>query len=288
MNATASELMIEERLVHVGDVRLNVATAGPRDGRPVLLLHGFPEFWFSWRYQIPFLAARGFRVIAPDLRGHNLSEKPKGVRAYTMDKLVADLAGLVDAEAGGRADVVGHDWGGACGWVFAERHPARVRKLVLMNTVHPAILLRAFRGNLRQLRRSWYMLYFQLPLLPERTLSRPDFVARALRGSSQNPDAWSDDVVARYRGALGQPGAPTAMINYYRAALHQPLARLGTVQAPTLVVWGDRDPHLGVELVEDFARGIPNLQVTHIPDGAHFVQQDRPEVVNAALASFLG
>lgn len=282
-----TDLTIEERQVHVGEVRLNVATAGPRDGKPVLLLHGFPEFWYTWRFQIPFLAAQGYRVIAPDMRGHNLSDKPRGVAAYAMRHLVADLAGLVDLEAGGQADVVAHDWGGACGWVFAERHPGRVRRLVLMNTMHPALMLRAFRDP-RQIRRSWYMFLFQLPLLPERLLSRPGFIDGALRHGSTNKAAFTDEVVARYRAALAQPGALTAMLNYYRAGLRKPELHLGSVHAPTLVVWGDQDPHLGKDLVTLFRRGIPHLEALHIPDAGHFVQHDRPDVVNRALADFLG
>ena len=183
-----------------------------------LALHGFPEFWYSWRHQLPALAAAGFRAVAPDLRGYNLSDKPPGVAGYRMEHLVADVAGLVRGTGRPRAAVVGHDWGGAIAWTFAMRHPELVERLVVLNAPHPAAFLRELRTP-AQLLRSWYVFFFQLPGLPEWYVRRRDFalLERALRRGAVRPGAFSDEDVRLCKEALARPGALTAAINYYRA-----------------------------------------------------------------------
>ena len=292
---------LDSEHVVANDVRLHVVTAGPEDGDVVVLLHGFPEFWYSWREQIPALVDEGYRVVAPDMRGYNESEKPRGVDAYRVDRLVADVAALVghyaDAGAdgdGASAHVVGHDWGGAVAWSTAIREPAVVDRLAIMNAPHPG----RFRELLRrpaQLRRSWYMFAFQLPALPEFGLTRDD--AAVLDELFR--DSMPAEERRHYRDALQRPGAARAAVNYYRAFL-----RLGvrdelpllsppaptpepTVAAPTLVVWGDDDDALLPANADGLDRWVPDLRVERIPEASHWVQVDAPERVNDALRAHL-
>jgi pimeloyl-ACP methyl ester carboxylesterase len=282
--------IMEHTRVRCNGLTLHVVECG--EGEPVVLLHGFPEFWYSWRHQLPALAAAGYRAIAPDLRGYNLSERPTGVAAYRTRELVADVADLIATVAGGRAYVVGHDWGGVIAWRLAAQQPELVEKLVILNAPHPA----AYRGVLArhpsQWLRSWYVGLFQLPWLPERLIAARDFalLARTLRRAPHNPNAFTDDDLALYKTAFRQPGALTAALNYYRAALRFPgdLYRdPQTIEAPTLVVWGDHDPFLSRRLSEGLERWAPNLRVVHLAEAAHFVQNESPERVNQELIEFL-
>jgi pimeloyl-ACP methyl ester carboxylesterase len=268
----------------VGEIELHVVSRG--EGPPVVFLHGFPEFWYSWRHQIEALSAAGFQAIAPDLRGYNLSDKPTGVGAYRTKHLVGDVAGLIRAMGHEKAHVVSHDWGGAVAWHFAEAYPEMVEKLVVLNCPHPALMARRIWIP-PQLFRSWYMFFFQLPSLPESRITKPAFVKQAFRGWATNPDAFSDEDLARYHEAICQPGAATAAINYYRAAMRRPTFRWKTIDAPTMVIWGDQDKALGTELLRGTERIAPNLRVEHIPDASHWVQHDRPERVNELLLTFL-
>ena len=287
---SASELAgVEHELVDVGEVRLHVAFAG--SGPPVVLLHGFPEFWFSWRHQLPALAAAGLRVAAPDLRGYNESDKPRGLSAYRVERLVADIAGLVRHMGGEPVTLVGHDWGAALAWEVAMRHPELVERLAILNVPHPLRMLRGLR-NWRQLKKSWYMFFFLLPRLPERWLLADG--ARRLRAMLRRDPvregAFPEQDVARYVAAIQQPGAATASINYYRAALRRwPGAAtkgLARIELPVLVLWGERDRYLGAELAEPPAEWVPDARVVRIPDASHWVQVDRPERVNELLLAF--
>ncbi|WP_458188757.1 alpha/beta fold hydrolase [Haladaptatus sp. NG-WS-4] len=290
----------------VDGVRLHYVEAG--SGPLVVLLHGFPEFWYSWREQIPALAEAGFHVVAPDLRGYNASEKPREVEQYGLDQLVGDVLGLLDYFDAETAHVVGHDWGGAIAWETAIRHPERVDRLVVLNAPHPE----AFRRELRnpvQLRRSWYMFYFQLPWLPERFLSARNYrlVEELFREGTENPDAFSEADVRRYVEAAAQPGALTAAIDYYRALFREQArtelrnlfdnlsrgdssprsARSSVVRVPTLLVWGENDTALGIELTEGLEQWVPDIRIERLPDASHWVQNDRPERVNELLVEFL-
>lgn len=274
---------MEHHYFQNGAVKLHAVSEG--DGPPVLLLHGFPEFWFSWRRQIPALAAAGFRAVAPDLRGYGDSDKPRGVREYTLEKLAGDVAAMARA-LGGRVHVVGHDWGGGVAWAFAHLYPELLGRLAILNCPHPELMKRTLLRSFGQLRRSWYMFYFQLPWLPERSLLRPDFIPRALRGYTRNKAAHSDADLARYGEALRKPGAATAALNYYRAGL---LGRrlTGRIAAPTLVIWGERDPALGTETLAGLEEKVANLRIERLPEAGHFVQHDQPERVSALLVDFL-
>jgi len=288
MGKTMLELSHREAVVN--GVRLHYVEAGV--GPPVLLLHGFPEFWYSWRHQIPALVAAGFRAVAPDLRGYNLSEKPLGVENYRVDHLVADVADLIRHAAQRRAVVVAHDWGGAVAWAVAMRHPELVERLVILNAPHPAAFVRELRTP-AQLWKSWYIFFFQLPRLPEWWLSRRNFayLERAWRRDPIRPDAFTEEDIRLYKEALAQPGALTAALNYYRATFRAGLPRrrdyVQPVTAPTLLIWGERDSYLGPRLLQGLEPWVPKLRIERLPNASHWVQADCPEVVNRLLIEFL-
>lgn len=271
-------------------LRFHYVAAGT-SGPLVLLLHGFPEFWYSWRWQLPTLGER-FRVVALDLRGYNLSDRP--ARGYDLRTLCNDIAGLIEAFGERDAMVVGHDWGGIVAWALAIRAPERVRRLVILNAPHPGPTRRELRRP-RQLRRSWYAFFFQLPWLPERVIARNDYaVIRAIcQGANrqQHREVFTSDDTDRLVAAIARPGALTAALNYYRALAWRGRATLGPLRqivAPTLVLWGERDPALGIHLLDGLERWVRNLTVRRFPEASHWVNQDHPAEVNDALLEFLG
>jgi epoxide hydrolase 4 len=282
---------LRDGYAELADVRLHYVESG--HGPLVVLLHGFPEFWFSWRFQIPALAEAGFRVVAPDMRGYNLSSRPSAVEAYDTDRLAADVRDLIHERGANRAFVAGHDWGAAAAWAAAMNHPEAVERLAILNVPHPRRMLQGLRRP-RQLARSWYMLFFQLPWLPERASRARGWRAwRQLFEKEARPGAYTPADLERYVKAWSQPGAPTAMINYYRAALRQTPgradARIRPVEAPTLVIWGQRDRHLGAELAEPERADVPNLErVVWLPEASHWVHQDEPKRVSELLIDFFG
>jgi epoxide hydrolase 4 len=288
-DATLSTELVHGEAQVGGGVRLHYVEAGPSDGPLVVLLHGFPEFWYAWRSQLPALAHAGFHVVAPDLRGYNLSDKPRGRRAYRVDALADDIVGLIANFGVDSADVVGHDWGGGVAYATAMRHPAAVRRLAILNMPHPARMLAALR-TARQLRKSWYVFVYLLPALPEWLLARDDysFAKRSLRAGARG--AFSDEDLDRYVEAWSQPGALTAMVNYYRASMRssprKALAAMAPIAAPTLVIWGERDRYIGSELAEPEPRWAPNVRVQRIPDASHWVQHEAPERVSELLVEF--
>jgi pimeloyl-ACP methyl ester carboxylesterase len=277
----------------VNSITLHYVAAGPADGPLVILLHGFPEFWYSWRFQIPALAAAGYRVIAPDMRGYNYSARPRGAAAYHVRHLTADIAGLI-AHAGVRsASIVAHDWGGVVGWHLPMRYPDLVDRLAILNAPHPGRYAELLRDS-DQLQKSWYVFFFQIPLLPELMLTAGDYagLANLFRATTRRPDAFTDADIARYQAAFRQPGAPTAAINYYRALGRANLTgdapQIRRITCPTLLLWGEQDVALSIQNTTGLSRWVPNLRVTRIPDASHWVQVDAPETVNAALLEFLG
>ena len=264
-------------------VRLHVVEQG--EGPLIILLHGFPEFWYSWRQQIPALAEAGFHVVAPDMRGYNLSDKPRGVRAYRAETLAQDVANLVASYGVQRAHVVGHDWGAIVAWMFAMRHPAALDRLAILNVPHPLTSLRALR-SLRQLRRSWYVFFFQLPAVPEMLArgGRYGFVRRALR------ESFSPEEIDRYIEAIASPGALTSAINYYRALVRyagENRRAIKRIDVPVLVIWGERDRYLGRELADPPREWVPYARVERFPNASHWVQNDEAEQVNRLLIDFL-
>ena len=227
--------------------------------------------------------------MAPLLRGYGSSPKPRGIASYRIDRLVEDVAAVVRAEgAKSAAAVIGHDWGGAIAWNVPRYAPGLAERIVILNSPHPKALRRDFR-TLDQLRRSWYMLFFQLPALPEASLRRDGFsglsrlMARALRGDPERAQ-----LLAEYQRAWSEPGAMTAAVNYYRAALRcRPPRPAGKLDVPALLIWGEKDPHLGVRLTEGLDRWVSGLRIERIPDAGHWVHLDSPDRVNDRILRFL-
>jgi pimeloyl-ACP methyl ester carboxylesterase len=277
---------LREGYAGVGDQRLHYVEAG--EGPLVVLLHGFPEFWFGWRLQIAPLVAAGFRVVAPDMRGYNLSSKPAGIAAYAADKLADDILGLIRERGVESARVVGHDWGGSVAWTLAMSHPEVVDRLAILDAAHPRSLQKGLR-NPRQLSRSWYFFFFALPGVPERVVraDRFRFFRRFLRDARP---PYTPEEVDRYVEAWSQPGATTAMINYYRCSVRPPKGtkqKLGTISAPTLIIFGQRDRYLGPGVREPDHADVPNLdRVEQLRGASHWVHHDQPERVTQLLVDF--
>jgi pimeloyl-ACP methyl ester carboxylesterase len=281
--------VIRHERIRGDGVELHVAVAGA--GPPVVLLHGFPENWTSWRHQLTPLVAAGFSVWVPDMRGYNESERPRERDAYHLRHLVADVAAVVRATGSPRAHIVGHDWGGVVAWTFAARHPELVDKLVILNAPHLDIYLDKVRRP-PQMFRSWYVLLFLIPPVSEWALSAGGY--RAVREmfcrSPARRGAFDEAHVRQYIAALSTPGALTAALNYYRANARPDRlawARKAPVAAETLVIWGDRDPALGPEVLDNLQGVAPRSRVHHIADAGHWVQNEAPGEVNQLLTDFL-
>ncbi|MBF9222813.1 alpha/beta fold hydrolase [Hymenobacter ruricola] len=280
---------LEQSLIATNGLRLHVARCGPETGPLVVLLHGFPEFWYAWRKQLEVLADAGYRVWAPDQRGYNLSDKPRRVRSYVIDELAADVVGLIDAAGCETAVVIGHDWGAAVAWHLAAHCPGRVSRVAILNVPHPRVLGRALLRKPGQLLKSWYVFFFQLPWLPEALvkLRRWRFARQALRGTSRRGTFSSADL-ARYEVAWAQPGAMRSMINWYRAAARfaSRLGKTGRVSVPVRIIWGERDAFLRRELAQESLAYCDDAELTYLP-ASHWVQHEMPAEVNELLLRFL-
>jgi pimeloyl-ACP methyl ester carboxylesterase len=269
---------LREGYAEIGDVRLHYVEAG--EGPLIVLLHGFPEFWYGWRLQIGPLAAAGFRVVAPDMRGYNLSSRPDGVKAYDIGQLTADIRGLIHERGAESALLAGHDWGGSVAWATA---------LAILNAAHPRKLSQGLHHP-GQLRKSWYFFFFDLPDLPETVVhaNHWHFFRHFLRDASP---AYTPEEMERYIEAWSQPGAAAGMINYYRSSVRTPPKRaeaaLRPIKAPTLVIWGEGDRYLGPELAEPDHDDVPGLdRVERLPGASHWVHHDEAERVTELLADF--
>jgi pimeloyl-ACP methyl ester carboxylesterase len=246
-----------------------------------VLLHGFPEFWFCWRKQIEPLVQAGFRVIVPDQRGYGTSEKPSGISQYAAAMLASDVVGLIHWAGHGKAIVAGHDWGGAAAWLTAILHPDAVERLIILNCAHPRAMMRKIVRNPRQSMKSWYMFGFQVPVLAEWVMRRNHFrvLKRGMKRTSLR-DSFSDEDLARYEAAWSEPGALTAMVNWYRAAFRvRSNLGSGRVKVPTTLIWGDQDAFMETSLVQESAAFCDQARVELLPGATHWVNQDRPEEV---------
>jgi pimeloyl-ACP methyl ester carboxylesterase len=287
----AAEGGITTRRIQANGLTFAVDEAG---GGPdvALCLHGFPESRRSWRHQLPALADLGWQAVAPDLRGYGESTRPRERNAYRIEHLVADAAGLFDALGARRRLLIGHDWGGAIAWVFAMRQARPLDGLVIMNAPHPDVFRRTLRRSWAQRARSWYMAFFQLPWLPEAVLTAngAKVIERAFTSMAVNKDAFPPEILEHYRRNAAAPGAMTAMLNYYRAnvsGLTQPTQTPAPIQTPTLMIWGERDTALGLELTEGYGPYVADLELHRLPNASHWVQQDAPSAVNARLAAWM-
>lgn len=284
------ELKPRHRTIATNGLRLHAVEAGPESGPLLLLLHGFPEFWYGCRHQIESLAAAGFRVLAPDQRGYNLSDKPRGVSSYSLDLLARDIVGLIDDAGYDKAYVAGHDWGGAVGWWLGVHHPERIEKLALLNIPHPYVMLRTVKKNPVQQRKSSYIAFFQLPWLPERVLRAKNWAAmvKTVRKTSR-PGTFPDADLVFYREAWSQPGAITAMLNWYRAALRKGVPRLtrsSRVTVPTLLIWGTQDRALLRDMAQPSIDLCDDGRLVFLEEATHWVQHEEADAVNARLTDF--
>lgn len=278
---------LERRWIRGAGIELHLQVAGPTGGDLVLLLHGFPEFWYGWRHQIPALVDAGYRVAIPDQRGYNRSEAPRSVRAYDLDRLAADARSIIEAAGEERAHVVGHDWGAIVAWHLAMTAPERVRTLGILNGPHPGVFWRMVTQNIRQMWRSLYVLLFQIPYLPEWLLGYREGTGLAtLLRLSRHPDAAQPVELSRYRRAWTRPGRLRGMLHWYRAGMRRAV-RGGiqdeTVRVPTLVLWGKRDAALSPQLAARSAAQCLESRTRIFDTASHWLQHDEPDAVNALL-----
>lgn len=251
---------------------------------PVILLHGFPEFWYGWRNQIPALAAAGFHVTAPDQRGYNLSDKPRRLRDYRLNHLAEDVVGFIDALGADRVYLVGHDWGGVIAWWVAQNYPDRIAKLAILNAPHVTAYQRYLLTHPMQWLKSWYIGFFQTPLLPDAILKR-------ILWTQPPPDAqeaFTADDLAQYRAAISQPRALWSMLAYYRAAARfprKPRIADPRIHMPTLILWGKRDAYLATPLAQASADLCDNARIEYF-DTSHWIQHEAADQVNKALIGF--
>lgn len=273
-------------------LRMHAALAGPEAGPLVVMLHGFPQFWYSWRRPMEILAEAGYRVVAPDQRGYNLTDKTP---PYDIGTLTGDIVNLIQANGRESAFVAGHDWGAGVAWALAAAHPERVQRLAILNVPHPAVISRALLGgNLRQMRRSYYIGAFQIPWLPERLLSSDNYkpLWRAMRNSARR-GTFTEDDREKYVAAWSQPGALSAMIGWYRAMFKavEPGTRrryARRIQMPTLILWGEQDIALGVELAEESVNWLENGRLIRYPDNTHWIVDELADEVAAQLKAHFG
>jgi epoxide hydrolase 4 len=269
-------------------IKLHYVTQG--EGELMLMLHGFPEFWYSWRYLIPEFA-KNYKVVALDLRGYNDSDKPQKKSAYVMDEFIKDIDGVIRGLGYDKCILVAHDWGGAIAWSFAYKYPDMLSKLIILNLPHPAKFTAGLR-TIQQLKRSWYIFFFQLPFLPELFIKSQNyqFIETAIKGMAVDKSAFTQANIDAYKDAASKPGALTAMVNYYRN-IFQPLSpnrKWGLLQVPTLMIWGENDTALGKELTYGTEAYVQDLQIHYIPNCSHWIQQEQPALVNQYMRDFLG
>lgn len=287
---------IRTQFVEANGLRFEVLACG-NGGKLALLLHGFPEQAYSWRHQLPLLARLGYTAWAPNLRGYGRSSRPTRVQDYLMGRLLADVAGLIDAAQKESTLLIGHDWGGMLAWMFALQALRPLDRLVVMSMPHPLLFARGLR-HWPQLRKSWYILAFQIPWLPEKLLAmrggRP--LGDLLRRAAVDKRRFPDELLRVYREAARQPGAITAMLNYYRAnfgwfrgrrRVEENRSLAEKLSTPTLLLWAEEDVAFRNELVHGTEALVSDLTLRTLPGVGHFIQQEAPETVNTEIEQWL-
>ena len=278
----------QHQFINTNGLRLHYVTQGT--GPLLLLLHGFPEFWYTWRYQIPAFAEY-YTVVALDLRGYNDSDKPSDINAYALSELVKDVSGVITGLGYERCILVGHDWGGVIAWSVAYAHSDQLEKLIILNCPHPQRWLDGLSSSPLQLLRSAYMGFFQLPWLPEVLLQANDyqFIATIFEAMAFNRSAISETDIQAYKTAAAKPGALSAALNYYRNLLN-PMTwqrEWPVLEIPTLMIWGENDPAFESALTEDTEDYVRDFHLRFIADCGHWVPQEYPDRVNRYMAEFL-
>ncbi|MDN5708293.1 MAG: alpha/beta hydrolase [Planococcus sp. (in: firmicutes)] len=281
---------VDFRFIETNGIRLHTAVAGPEDGDLVVLLHGFPEFSYGVHHQMEALAARGYRVVAPDQRGYNLSDKPEKIEDYTIDKLRDDIGGLIGAFGETSAYVIGHDWGGAVAWHLAATKPQYVKKLVAINMPHPAAMPRVMMKNPLQWVKSSYMAFFQLAEVPEKLMATSDYrMMQQAMETTAEPDAFSREELEAYREAWRQPGALTGMLNWYRAIRKGSFQQIPDkeIEIPVRILWGMGDQFLSPMLAKESLKFCAQGELVWIGEATHWVHHEQPTIVNHLIEEFL-
>ncbi|GGK86337.1 alpha/beta fold hydrolase [Rufibacter glacialis] len=277
-----------EKYYRTNGMELHTVEAGSPTGKVILFLHGFPEFWYGWRKQLAFFAEKGFRAVAPDQRGYGLSSKPQGVKAYTIDQITQDIVDLIPQITQEKVVLVGHDWGGGVAWNLALHFPDLLEKLVILNMPHPAVIHDHLRHNPRQMLRSWYAFFFQVPWAPEALNSAFHFkLLETIMTRSALPGTFSPQDMAAYKAAWAQPGALEKMINWYRAYKYNPVKASHPVETPTLLLWGKQDTFLGSELALPSMGQCRQGQLVFLEEATHWLHHEQPEKVNGLIYDFL-
>lgn len=277
------------KYIYANDLNFHYVEDGDYNKELVILLHGFPEHWHSWRNQIHYLA-KDYHVVAVDMRGYNLSDKPKEIKDYRLELLANDVKEIIKELGYEKANIIGHDWGGAVAWGVTCMYPEIVNKLIILNSPHPTGMVKAMKTSL-QLLHSWYILFFQLPAIPELSLSIKDYKAAAenLKKTAAYPEkAFNKEDIERYIKSIKVPGALSSMINYYRALLRYGIGvRIRKIETPTLIIWGERDIFLLKDVNKDIEKYVSDVKIEYIEDASHWVHRDQPEKVNKAIEEFL-
>ncbi|WP_242693086.1 alpha/beta fold hydrolase [Sabulibacter ruber] len=279
---------MKERDYTANGIYLHTFEAGEPRQPTILFLHGFPEFGYGWRKQLSFFTDQGWHAVAPDQRGYNLSSKPQEVEAYTIDQLTQDMVELIPQISQGKVVVVGHDWGGAVAWNLALEHPALLEKLVILNMPHPKVIHEHLTHNPKQMLRSWYAGFFQLPGVPETVNSAFDFqLMKTAMTRTAKPGTFSEEELETYKKAWEQLGALEAMINWYRAYKYNPIEPDHKISVPTLMIWGKQDQFLGTELAQPSMEQCNQGKLIFLEEATHWLHHEEPDKVNQLMLDFL-
>lgn len=281
---------LRERFIETNGIKLHVMETGPADGPMIMFLHGFPEFWYAWRKQIGYFAERGYLVVAPDQRGYNLSDKPKGIASYKSDELAKDTVGIIDAYGRDKIFLVGHDWGAAVSWWTALKYPERIERLVIMNVPHPVVMGKTLFSNPKQMEKSWYIFYFQLPGAVEQFASANNYQWPVnLLVETSRPGTFLPVDLEKYRAAFMQPDAFSSMVNWYRASLQAPSEKPASfrITMPILVLWGVNDVAIIPEQAEASMAFCDQGRLVKFEKASHWVQHEEADKVNALIEEFI-
>jgi pimeloyl-ACP methyl ester carboxylesterase len=280
---------LRERFIETNGIKLHVMEAGPADGPMILFLHGFPEFWYAWRKQLQYFAEKGYLVVAPDQRGYNLSDKPDGIASYKIDELAKDIIGLIDTYGRRQIFLVGHDWGASVSWWVALKYPERIAKLVILNVPHPKVMAKHVFTDTEQMKKSWYIFYFQIPGAVDKLAAASNYEwALQLIMTSANPGAFTPTELEEYRKAFQQPGAFTAMVNWYRAMVQtqQVPPKSFDVTMPMILMWGEDDVAMLPQLADESMPYCKQGKLIKMPGVSHWIQHEQADRVNALIEEF--
>jgi pimeloyl-ACP methyl ester carboxylesterase len=291
-----SNKMFKHKYAEVNNIRIHYVTVG--EGKLIMFLHGFPEFWYEWKDQLKEFG-RDYQAVAPDMRGYNLSSKPADVQQYRRKYLVEDIRALAEHLGYKKFFLVAHDWGAGVAWPFAIIHPDYLEKLIIINGPHPATFARELRDNPEQQKASQYVRVYQTAEAEE-ILSRDNYAVldSSLLQDGLKQGYFTEEDRQAYLDAWSQPGALTGGLNYYRAARLVPFSGESDdtastdpsslmVKVPTLVIWGEKDKYLLTETLDGLEKYVPNLTVKRIPDGSHWVVHEKPALVNSYIRKFI-